>query len=158
MHSSAHSRNTMAINSRPRKSKSSKHDSSNTPLNRNQVTRCGQGQHTQGYLPLSDNAYIIRLVGSRSRKVCDSQASPEFLTLPSKDITDRFASELKVLPVSTRCCPACHEVVQYLIERQNKGIVYPGSYSKWSAAALPPWVPRMAGLRVVTAAKLKLHE
>jgi hypothetical protein len=70
------------------------------------------------------------LLAQDREKFVDSQASPEFLTLPSKDITDRFASELKVLPVSTRCCPACHELVQYTIERQNKGILYPGIHSK----------------------------
>jgi hypothetical protein len=71
------------------------------------------------------------LLDQDREKFIDSQASqlgdgPGFLILLNEDITDGFASKLKVLLVSIRCCPACHELVQYLIQKQNKEILYPG--------------------------------
>jgi hypothetical protein len=83
---------------------------------------------------------------------------PEFLILPSKDITDRLSSKLKALPVSKRCCPACYELMQYMIRQQGNDILYPGWHSTWSAVTLPPWIPQEAALEVIAAAEVKLNE
>ncbi|KAH8725886.1 hypothetical protein GQ44DRAFT_706673 [Phaeosphaeriaceae sp. PMI808] len=81
-----------------------------------------------------------------------------YLRLPSKDIVDRFADPTKVLPVSKRCCPACHALIKYVNKNAEKSILYPGHHENWFTAALPPWLPRKAGMAVIKAAERKLVE
>jgi hypothetical protein len=103
------------------------------------------------------------LLAQNRERFVESQTSqpkdqPEFLILPSKDITDQFSSKLKALPASKRCCPACYELMQYMIRQQGNDLLYPGWHSTWSAVTLPPWIPRAAGLHVIAAAEVKLNE
>ncbi|KAF2799895.1 hypothetical protein K505DRAFT_320840 [Melanomma pulvis-pyrius CBS 109.77] len=84
-----------------------------------------------------------------------SAAGPE---LPSKPVTDRFLPAIEILPVSKRCCPACDALVAYLEFNQEELIRYPGSHSTWTAAALPPWIPKQAGLDVIEAANSKFRQ
>jgi hypothetical protein len=103
------------------------------------------------------------LLAQNRERFVESQAPqpqdrPEFLILPSKDITDRLSYKLKALPVSKRCCPACYELIQYMIQQQGNDILYPGWHSTWSAVTLPPWISRAAGLHVIAAAEIKLNE
>ncbi|KAH8707579.1 hypothetical protein GQ44DRAFT_715636 [Phaeosphaeriaceae sp. PMI808] len=83
-----------------------------------------------------------------------------YLQLPSKDIIDSFANPAKVLPVSKRCCPACHALIKYVNKNANanESILYPGHHENWFTAALPPWLPRKAGMAVIKAAETKLVE
>ncbi|KAH8723725.1 hypothetical protein GQ44DRAFT_709978, partial [Phaeosphaeriaceae sp. PMI808] len=69
-----------------------------------------------------------------------------------------FADPTKVLPVSKRCCPACHALIKYVNENANESILYPGHHENWFTAALPPWLPRKAGMAVIKAAETKLVE
>jgi hypothetical protein len=94
----------------------------------------------------------------RNEANSDEDNGNPYLRLPSKDIVDRFADPAKVLPVSKRCCPACHALMKYVNENTNKIILYPGHHENWFTAALPPWLPRRAGMAVIKAAETKLVE
>ncbi|KAH8689756.1 hypothetical protein GQ44DRAFT_734347 [Phaeosphaeriaceae sp. PMI808] len=61
-----------------------------------------------------------------------------YLQLPSKDTVDRFADPAKVLPVSKRCCPACHALIKYVNKNADKSILYPRYHENWFTAVLPP--------------------
>ncbi|CBX98859.1 predicted protein [Plenodomus lingam JN3] len=88
----------------------------------------------------------------------DKNSEGPYLRLPSKEIIDSFANPAKVLPVSKRCCPACHALMKYINENANENILYPGHHENWFTAALPPWIPRKAGMAVIKAAESKLVE
>ncbi|KAI4707178.1 hypothetical protein J4E89_008117 [Alternaria sp. Ai002NY15] len=79
------------------------------------------------------------------------------LQLPSRTTTDALKGKMSALPVSQKCCPACHALVEYFIENVNPALVYPGKHEVWSAAALPPWLPREAGQVVLRAARKALQ-
>jgi len=83
--------------------------------------------------------------------------SKAHLQLPSKTTTDALKGKLSALPVSQKCCPACHALVEYFIENVNPALVYPGKHEVWSAAALPPWIPRETGQVVLRAARKALQ-
>ncbi|KAL5114958.1 hypothetical protein ACEQ8H_007130 [Pleosporales sp. CAS-2024a] len=95
---------------------------------------------------------------ARDEVSCDENSEKPYLRLPSKDIVDTFAYPAKVLPVSKRCCPACNALMKYVIENTNENILYPGYHENWFTAALPPWLPRQAGMSVIKAAETKLVE
>jgi hypothetical protein len=79
-----------------------------------------------------------------------------YLRLPSKDIVDSFADPAKVLPVSKRCCPARHALMKYVNKSVDEKILYPRHDENCFTAALPPWLPRKAGIAVIKAAETKL--
>lgn len=83
--------------------------------------------------------------------------SKAHLQLPGKTTTDALKGKMSALPVSQKCCPACHALVEYFIENVNPALVYPGKHEVWSAAALPPWIPREAGQVVLRAARKALR-
>jgi len=59
-------------------------------------------------------------------------------------------------PVSKRCCPACHALVRYLVTYHKCNLMYAGNHAVWFAAALPPWIPKPAGLYVLAEARMAL--
>lgn len=95
---------------------------------------------------------------ARDKVSSDKNGENPYLQLPSKDIVDSFAKPAKVLPVSKRCCPACHALIEYVNENADEKILYPGHHEYWFTAALPPWLPRKAGMAVIKAAETKLME
>ncbi|KAF2445877.1 hypothetical protein P171DRAFT_431266 [Karstenula rhodostoma CBS 690.94] len=95
---------------------------------------------------------------ARDEVSSDEKSENSYLLLPSKDIVDSFADPAKVLPVSKRCCPACHALMKYVNEDADEKILYPGHHENWFTAALPPWLPRKAGMAVIKAAETKLGE
>lgn len=48
--------------------------------------------------------------------------------------------------------------MKYVNENADENILYPGHHENWFTAALPPWLPRKAGMAVIKAAKTKLVE
>ncbi|KAF2788275.1 hypothetical protein K505DRAFT_379010 [Melanomma pulvis-pyrius CBS 109.77] len=88
----------------------------------------------------------------------DENSENSYLRLPPKDIVDRFDDSAKVLPVSKRCCPACHALMKFVNKKTDKKILFPGHHENWFTAALPPWIPRKAGKAVIKAAEKKLVE
>lgn len=95
---------------------------------------------------------------ARDEVSSDESIENPYLRLPSKDIIDRFADPAKVLLVSKRCCPACHALMKYVNENAAERILFPGYHEYWFTAALPPWLPRKAGMAVIKAAETKLVE
>ncbi|KAI4645278.1 hypothetical protein J4E93_006078 [Alternaria ventricosa] len=79
-----------------------------------------------------------------------------YLRLPPKSITDTMRKAMDVLPVSKRCCPACHALVRYLVTYHKCNLMYAGNHAVWFAAALPPWIPKPAGLYVLAEARRAL--
>lgn len=47
--------------------------------------------------------------------------------------------------------------LEYLIKYVDLALIYPGKYALWSAAALPPWIPKEAGHAVFEAARKALQ-
>ncbi|KAL5439968.1 hypothetical protein PMIN05_005089 [Paraphaeosphaeria minitans] len=98
----------------------------------------------------------LYLIAAERKNLLDNSESTkkiERLRLPSQFITDQFAGKMTVLPVSKRCCPACNALFTFCIKGMGKDVSYPGSHATWSAVALPPWIPRKAGLAVLEAVK-----
>ncbi|KAF3031385.1 hypothetical protein E8E12_000908 [Didymella heteroderae] len=82
----------------------------------------------------------------------------EYLRLPSRDIVEKFDSPIEILPVSKRCCPACHAFVLYMQNKYKKEIFYPGNHPLWSATTIPPWMLKEAAEHVMGVAEQKLTE
>jgi hypothetical protein len=80
------------------------------------------------------------------------------LRLPSKATTDALLGAMEVLPVSKRYCPACQALVVYFKKHHKAHLISPGNHSVWTAAALPPWIPREPGLEVIEFARKALQE
>lgn len=55
---------------------------------------------------------------------------------------------LSILNVSKRCCPPCENMVKLMIKKglfepgKQVNVAYPGHHTKWSATALPPFLPK----------------
>ncbi|KAI4957212.1 hypothetical protein J4E86_005685 [Alternaria arbusti] len=79
-----------------------------------------------------------------------------YLRLPPKSITDTMRKAMDVLPVSKRCCPACHALVRYLVTYHKCNLMYAGNHGVWFATALPPWIPKPAGLHILAEARKAL--
>jgi hypothetical protein len=101
---------------------------------------------------------LYKTQAARDEAGSDENSEHPYLQLPSKDIVDSFANPAKVLPVSKRCCPTCHALMNYVNENADEKILYPGHHENWFTAALPPWLPREAGMAVIKAAETKLVE
>lgn len=109
---------------------------------------------------------FLFLIGRERDELVERQAQPgnvedeeNHLRLPHAEITKAFQEPFKVLPVSKRCCPACHALINHIIlGRRMINLLYPGNHAVWSAAAFPPWISREAGMAVLEAAKAVVRD
>ncbi|KAH8691776.1 hypothetical protein GQ44DRAFT_719918 [Phaeosphaeriaceae sp. PMI808] len=121
-------------------------------------------KQTHNFLRATRFEYLLHKTQAHKTQAARDEVSSNkdsenpYLRLPSKDTIDRFADPAKVLPVSKRCCPACHALIKYVNKNAEKSILYPGYHENWFTAALPPWLPRKAGMAVIKAAEKKLVE
>ncbi|RMZ69952.1 hypothetical protein GMOD_00008894 [Pyrenophora seminiperda CCB06] len=99
---------------------------------------------------------LHKTLAARDEISSDKNSTSSYLQLPPRSIVDSFAKPAKVLPVSKRCCPACHALMEFVNENTKEQIIYPGYHENWFTAALPPWLPRDAGMAVIKAAEIKL--
>ncbi|XPS90586.1 hypothetical protein M3J09_000025 [Ascochyta lentis] len=91
--------------------------------------------------------------------VADLESESFHLKLPSKELTDKMKDALDVLSVTKRCCPACHALVQYIVDimEYKPDMLYAGNHTEWSQGRLPPFIPKEAGETVIEAAKKALE-
>ncbi|KAK1764162.1 hypothetical protein QBC33DRAFT_209581 [Phialemonium atrogriseum] len=89
--------------------------------------------------------FSLQLLARDRVNMTTTSAAERGVLLPDKEVVNEFVKDITILPVTKRCCPACHILLNYVSDLTLKAIRYPGSHPHWSSCSLPPWITKDAG-------------
>lgn len=81
----------------------------------------------------------------------------EHLRLPPREISDHFSKTVNYLPVTKRCCPACHDYIKHMSRKQGREVFFPGDHPAWSETTIPPWMLKNAADSIMGEAQFELE-
>ncbi|TDZ33131.1 hypothetical protein C8035_v006213 [Colletotrichum spinosum] len=85
-------------------------------------------------------------------RVTPSSRGKNGLELPPAQVLEQFKNLSSILPVSKRCCPSCHCMVESTEHVCSMVLLYPGHHTDNSSTTLPPWLPLKVFNRLYEAA------
>ncbi|TEA20692.1 hypothetical protein C8034_v008157 [Colletotrichum sidae] len=85
-------------------------------------------------------------------RVTPSSRGKNGLELPPAQVVEQFKNLSSILPVSKRCCPSCHCMVESTEHVCSMVLLYPGHHTDNSSTTLPPWLPLKVFNRLYEAA------